>query len=106
MVYADGSLYKGGWKKGRRSGFGINISSNGRVIHCGLWSNNQPVPLPEVPLKRPLFGKGSSADDQFLLFNTPSHPVSSWNEAEHALDRKYFPVDENMPVSRQLFDVL
>ncbi|GAX13678.1 hypothetical protein FisN_14Lh305 [Fistulifera solaris] len=106
MVYADGSLYKGGWKKGRRSGFGINISSNGRVIHCGLWSNNQPVPLPEFPLKRPLFCKGSSADDQFLLFKTPSHAVSSWNEAEHALNRKFFPIDENTPVSRQLFAVL
>ena len=106
MVYSDGSLYKGGWKKGRRSGFGINVSSTGRVIHCGLWTNNQPASLPTFPLKRSLFEKGGSADDHYLLFKTPSRPVSGWNEAEHALDREFFPVDDIVPISRQLFAAL
>jgi hypothetical protein len=43
MSQSDGSLYCGGWKDGKRNGRGIQVSACNEILHCGLWTEDQPV---------------------------------------------------------------
>ena len=41
MTYADGTVYTGNWKQGKRSGRCIEIATDDvSVPHCGIWRKN------------------------------------------------------------------
>jgi len=43
MSEIDGSLYCGGWKDGKRHGRGIQVSASNTILHCGLWTEDDPL---------------------------------------------------------------
>ena len=47
MQWPDGQMYSGGWKNNKRSGQGIQTDSDGTLIHCGQWVDDEPVAISE-----------------------------------------------------------
>lgn len=44
--YKGGGVYSGGWKAGKKEGYGFEISPTGQILHMGAWANGQAVATP------------------------------------------------------------
>jgi len=62
-IYVDGSRYVGEWLNDKRNGQGTLYSSNGKVVHSGIWKNDvfvatEPTSSAAIPNIAPIYSGG------------------------------------------------
>jgi hypothetical protein len=71
-TWPNGDTFEGHWKQDMRDNFGVERSKDGRIIHCGLWKDDELVESRPVPISKLLEMAFLSDAGQFVLFT----PVS------------------------------